>query len=191
MYKICKTEESVARQKLFEKGLMELMLVSRFEDISVSSLCKYVDVPRNSFYRYFSTKEDTLLALIDHTLMEASDNAISKWRGGAYLELADIENFFVFWQKKQSFLDAVVKNDRSWLLVERSVHMHEQKQAHTNILFDPENFAKEQIPYILTYSMVSILLRWHNSGYPSTPEKMAKVTYNLFSSNVVMKDVLI
>ncbi len=189
MYKLCKTEESIARQKLFEKGLMELMQVSRFEDISVSSLCKHVGVPRNSFYRYYSTKEDTLLALIDHTLMESSDNTISKWRGGVYLELEDIVNFFVFWKQKRSFLNAIIKNDRSWLLIERSTHMHEQKQ--TNAVFDADNFAKEQIPYILTYGLISSLLRWHDYGYPSSPEEMAKVTYNLFSSNIVMKDVLI
>ena len=57
MYKLCKTEESTARQRLIENGLMELMRQSGFEAISVSNLCKHVGVPRNSFYRYFTTKE--------------------------------------------------------------------------------------------------------------------------------------
>lgn len=36
---------------------MALMQQARFEEISVSSLCNHVGIPRNSFYRYFSTKD--------------------------------------------------------------------------------------------------------------------------------------
>ena len=192
MYKLCKTEESTARQKELENGLMELMLEVPFEEISVSSLCKFAGIPRNTFYRYFSSREDALIGLIDHTLMDASDNSIANWSGNAHLELDDLEHFFVYWQQKQRFLDAIVKNDRSWLLIERAIRMHEQKQAQTTAAFDAANFAKEQIPYIMTYGMVSILLRWHRCGYPAPPEEMAKVAFQMFaSSSIAMKDVLL
>ena len=191
MYKLCKTEESTARQKLIENGLMELMRQSRFETISVSSLCNYVGVPRNSFYRYFNTKEDTLLALIDHTVLEANEYSIRVWSGGEEMELADLEAFFGYWQGKRDFLDAIVKNDRSWLLIERSISFLEQKRMNTKESILSEAFAKEQRHYIVTYGMMSILLLWHRSGYQATLEEMAKVAYDLFSSsNIIMQDVL-
>lgn len=191
MYKLCKTEESTARQRLIENGLMELMRETRFETISVSSLCKYVCIPRNSFYRYFSTKEDTLLALIDHTVQEANAHSIRAWNGGEEMELADLEAFFGYWQGKRDFLDAIVKNDRSWLLIERSISFLEQRQASAKDSILSEAFAKEQRHYIVTYGMMSILLRWHRSGYQASRKEMAKVAYDLFSSsNIIMQDVL-
>lgn len=192
MYKLCKTAESTARQKLLEHGLMQLMQKQRFEDISVSSLCSYVGIPRNTFYRYFPSKEDALLALIDHTLMDVNENAIANWNGNTQIEFSDLEAFFVYCLSKKDFLNAIVKNDRSWLLIERAIHLHEKKQAHTNARIEPENFAEEQARYTMVYGMVSILLRWHRFGYPATPQEMARMAYSLFSSSsIIMPDVLL
>jgi len=69
MYKLCKTEQSAARQRELEQGLLEIMANKRFDDISVSDLCEKIGIPRKSFYRYFSGKDGALYALIDHTLM--------------------------------------------------------------------------------------------------------------------------
>ena len=70
MYKLCKTEQSAARQRQLEQGLLQVMSTSRYEDINVSGLCQKMGIPRKSFYRYFSSKDGALHALIDHTLME-------------------------------------------------------------------------------------------------------------------------
>ena len=70
MYKLCKTEQSAARQRQLEQGLLQAMQTQRYEDISISDLCDRMGIPRKSFYRYFSGKEGALAALIDHTLME-------------------------------------------------------------------------------------------------------------------------
>ena len=69
MYKLCKTEQSATRQKMLELGLLNCMLTRHYEEISVSDLCTAMDIPRKSFYRYFSGKDGALHALIDHTLM--------------------------------------------------------------------------------------------------------------------------
>ena len=70
MYKLCKTEQSAARQRQLEQGLLQIMQTQQYEDISISDLCDRLGIPRKSFYRYFSSKDGALMALIDHTLME-------------------------------------------------------------------------------------------------------------------------
>ena len=70
MYKLCKTEQSAARQRELEEGLLNIMLSRHYDEISVSELCDQLNVPRKSFYRYFSGKDGALHALIDHTLLE-------------------------------------------------------------------------------------------------------------------------
>ena len=39
MYKLCKTEQSAARQRQLEQGLLAAMQMIRYEDINVSVLC--------------------------------------------------------------------------------------------------------------------------------------------------------
>ena len=69
MYKLCKTEQSAQRQRQLEDGLLQVMSTVHYDEISVSDLCDRMNVPRKSFYRYFSGKDGALQALIDHTLM--------------------------------------------------------------------------------------------------------------------------
>ena len=77
MYKQCKTEQSARRQRQLELGLMQAMLTKRYEDLSVSDLCDQMEVPRKSFYRYFSSKDGCLYALLDHTMMEFFESGVS------------------------------------------------------------------------------------------------------------------
>ena len=70
MYKICKTEQSSQRQRQIEQGLFQLMRIMRYEDISISDLCEKLQIPRKTFYRYFSGKDGALYALIDHILID-------------------------------------------------------------------------------------------------------------------------
>ena len=70
MYKLCKTEQSAQRQRQLEEGLLAAMKTKRYEEITISDLCEQMDIPRKSFYRYFSSKDGALHALIDHTLLD-------------------------------------------------------------------------------------------------------------------------
>ena len=78
MYKLCKTEQSAARQRRLEQGLLQAMQTQQYEDISISDLCDQMGVPRKSFYRYFSGKDGALHALIDHTMISYESFSISQ-----------------------------------------------------------------------------------------------------------------
>ena len=70
MYKLCKTEQSAKRQREIEMALLNLMSKKSYSEISITELCKNLGMPRKTFYRYFESKEDTLYALIEHTMNE-------------------------------------------------------------------------------------------------------------------------
>lgn len=182
MYKICKTDESVARQRSVEQTLQQLMLSKRIENISVSELCMAAGIPRNSFYRYFDSCEDALYAMIDHTLLDINEDAFLHWNGNQNLELADMEHYFETWYHKREFLDALAKNGCSWLLVDRIEALMDKGKDTTS---QQKNFAREQSWYILTYATYAIMLRWHKHGFPDTPQEMAKVTFEMFSDSCI------
>ena len=79
MYKICATQASKQRQRELEAGLMNIMLHHQYENISVSDLCENMGIPRKAFYRYFSSKEGALYALIDHSLLDFAEQAYPKF----------------------------------------------------------------------------------------------------------------
>ena len=66
MAKLCTNETTTARQRWIENGLLELMQERKFEDVTVTDLCRHLNLSRRSFYRYFDNMEDVLDCLLDH-----------------------------------------------------------------------------------------------------------------------------
>ena len=119
MYKLCKPAQSAARQRELEQGLVAIMNTIRYEDITVSDLCEKLNIPRKSFYRYFSSKDGALYSLIDHTLADFFQMPVpdKKTRGNA---VGDLDLFFAFWYDNRVFLDALQRSGLSGILVERA-----------------------------------------------------------------------
>ena len=101
MYKLCKTEQSSARQRELEQGLLRQMYHRRYEDISISDLCDHLNIPRKTFYRYFSGKDGALFSLLDHTIMEFYETGTIEGLKGT-TPLGDLERFFAFWYEKRN-----------------------------------------------------------------------------------------
>lgn len=181
MYKICKTDKSLARQRAFEYALMKELQKNSLKKISVDSLCRQTGISRNSFYRYFPTKEDALIALIDHTLMDSSEDSVANWNGGSNRELSDLENFFLFWQEKKDFLDALTANNCTMLLLERCSVLYDE----TNTSQGELSFAEEEARYTFLIGMISAMLRWYRRGFPASAVEMAVISHNLFSDSFV------
>ena len=107
MYKICHTEESSRRQRELERGLLQAMGKQPYEKITLTELCRELKVPRKTFYRYFPTKDDCLLALVDHTLSDCNDIALKGWDGSTALGEGAQLRFFRYWLDREAFLNPV------------------------------------------------------------------------------------
>ena len=71
MYLKCATEKTAKQQSCFEAALLNLMNDKDFEKISVVDICERAGITRRIFYRLFETKQDCLLAAIDHKIINA------------------------------------------------------------------------------------------------------------------------
>ncbi len=178
-YKQCRTEQSSARQRQLEEGLLGAMLNQRFEDISVSDLCDQMHVPRKSFYRYFTSKEGALHALVDHRLLEYESNP--EQYGAASGELGRIAGFYEYWRGQKPLLDALAKSGLSQVLVERAVQSQEDSLVF-RFRERPENREFREFTRIFVgCGVMSAVIRWHHEGYRQTPAEMAEMTYRLLS----------
>jgi len=173
MYKICKTEQSSARQKYLEQGLLQAMCNRQYDEISISELCERIGIPRKSFYRYFSSKDGALLALLDHTLMEFIQSGTRLARRGDARE--DLERFFVFWYERRDLLDALERSRLSGMLVERATaYALQERMMPRYLLQRPETVQSLALTFAVC-GLLSMVIQWHHQGYRENPETMAQV----------------
>ncbi len=178
MYKICHSEESSRRQRELEQGFLHALSGQAYDKITLTDLCLRLEVPRKTFDRYFPTKEDCLLSLIDHTLSDCNAVALGGWNGETALDVQALLRFFRYWKEHAVFLDAVQNNGFGSLLLDRTTgivdQMKEKKEA--------DSFAREQVEYFIAHGLMSTVLRWHHFGFPCSAEEMAEIFGNLLLS---------
>lgn len=182
MYKLCKTEQSANRQHALEAGLLAAMGAHHYDEISVSDLCDQLNVPRKSFYRYFSSKDGALQALLDHTLMEYETYPLTTAPGEARTVHKELERFFRFWVHHKPLLDALQRSNLSGLLIERAI-----SYTLTGV-FMPRRFlpqdareVQEQVTAFAICGLMSMVLNWHHNGYLQSPSHMANLAVRLVS----------
>ncbi len=184
MYKLCKTEQSALRQRQLEEGLLQAMETTRYEEITVSDLCQQMQIPRKAFYRYFTSKDGALHALIDHTLMEFEGALdVGVYTPGEKRTLnRDLERFFLFWLNRRKMLDALHRSSMSGMLIERSIGY-----ALSDVVF-PGRFlpgeSRRTQNHVVMFSvcgLMSMMLQWHESGFQESAQDLAWIATRLLT----------
>lgn len=182
MYKLCKTEQSAARQRELEQGLLNAMREMPYDEISISDLCKQIGIPRKAFYRYFSGKEGALHALIDHTLMEF-EAFTAPHAARSRRSKSDLESFFVFWQQKKPMLDALERSGLSGVLIERAISqaLSDMVGSTGRFLRQEERMEREQATMFGVCGLMSMMVQWHHKGCDTPPVQMASIAARLLT----------
>jgi AcrR family transcriptional regulator len=184
MYKLCKTEQTSMRQRRYELELLRMMKQRHYDEISVSDLCDRLQIPRKSFYRYFSGKDGALHALIDHALLELEEVFLVSAPDEDGI-LTQLQQFFSFWHQNQELLGALVQSNLSGLLIERGIShalrdyivgQDERKGAQT--------IKSEYATQFAVCGLMSIVLRWHKEGYASSVEEMAMIARDIMNNPI-------
>ena len=173
MYKLCKTEQSSQRQRQLEWGLLQLMQTKRYEEISISDLCKRMEIPRKSFYRYFSSKDGALFALLDHTMLDFYEGGLRTPNAGT--ALGDLDRFFVFWYEHRELLDALKRSGLSGILVERATALAQRERLMPDRI---KRWSVNQQGLALSFALcglMSMIIQWHHQGYLLTPSEMTRL----------------
>lgn len=171
MYKICHTEESSRRQRELEQGLLRALQMQPYQKLALTALCRQLEIPRKSFYRYFPTKDDCLLGLIDHTLADCNDVALKGWKEEALLDKDTQLRFFRYWLEHRDFLDVIATNELRYLLLDRTTVIVDRMKE----TIKADSFARDQVEYFIAQGLMTTVLRWHHFGFQSSPEEMAEV----------------
>ena len=186
MYKICRTEQSCKRQRSIEQGLLELMLRHPFEDISISDLCAHLGVPRKTFYRYFSSKEGALYALLDHTMMDfqqGEPDPLLNTPGG----LGSLDRFFLFWYERHQLLDALNRSGLNGILVERATNFALQEKMMPRYMLSWEPGFQSLAMSFAICGLMSMVIQWHNQKYLLSPQEMTRLAVTMLTRPLLSK----
>lgn len=180
MYKICRTEQSSKRQRALEQGLMELMLRRRFEDISISDLCQHLDIPRKTFYRYFSSKDGALYALLDHTMMDfqqSEPDTQERAQGG----LGSLDRFFSFWYERRQLLEALSRSGLNGILVERATNFALQEKMMPRYMLSWEPGFQRLAMSFAICGLMSMVIQWHEQNFLLSPQEMTRIAVTMLT----------
>lgn len=185
MYKLCKSEQSAARQKQLEQGLLKAMLTQPYEEISISDLCDQMGIPRKSFYRYFSNKDGALFALLDHTLMEFEQLPINFEKSKGHNAVGDLERFFMFWHDHRDLVDALMRNRLSGMLVERATsHALHERMMPAYLLKQDEKSQHLAMTFAVC-GLLAMVMQWHRDDYRESASEMANVATMMLTKPLV------
>lgn len=189
MYKLCKTEQSAARQRQLEQGLLQAMQTKRYEDISISELCDRLGVPRKSFYRYFSGKDGALAALLDHTLIEFSQSIPLSNKVRHNTAIGELERYFRFWQERKPLMDALQRSGLSGMLVVRSTNHAIQERMMPRYLQGLPVNVQELAMTFCVCGLLSMVIQWHHRGYQESVDEMAKIAAMMLTKPLITQDM--
>ncbi len=179
MYKVCRTEQSIQRQRNLEQGLLKMMLTGSYEDISISDLCDRMKIPRKAFYRYFSSKEGAVYALIDHTMMDFY--AVDDHGPDTGTPRGDLQRFFAFWYDNRFLLDALSRSGLTGVLTERALTLIRQEGLMPKSKLAGGTVRQELEFTFALCGLMSMILRWHEMGFPITAREMAETAMSMLS----------
>ena len=184
MYKNCQTEQSYRRQREMERGLLQLMLCKNYEDIAVSDLCEHLQIPRKTFYRYFSGKDGALYALIDHIMADFFQMSLSNKKAGDN-GLRDLDLFFIYWYENKELLDALQRSSLSGILVERATSFA-LREGHLPRKFKsvPPRLQGIALSFAVC-GLLAMVLGWHRQGFDIPPEDMTRLAINMLTAPLI------
>ena len=181
MYKYCATEESAQRQRQLERCLLELMLTEPYPAITISHICSRTGISRKSFYRYFSSKEGCLYALLDHAIFDGAAYYLPDHRT-CHSNRLIYERFFSYWKCNAPLLDALARNTMGQLLAERMLAYIIQEEQEFRYFFREQADESSERSVFYICGIMGLILTWHKNGFSKSVTQMAKLLSDMIDN---------
>jgi len=178
MYKQCKSEKSAQRQMHIVTCLQTMLREKRYDEISITELCRKAEVPRSVFYRYFADKDAVLWYAIDHMM-----DALLK----IMLQINDSQQNWQLTDYLAYWLVNFRENEVLWQIIESgSMHhtllgqmvRYQTKMANPLYKVDFNNEETKRTIFF-AYGIQGILDVWRALGYTQSEQEVARQLCNL------------
>lgn len=179
MYRICKTEESAARQRKLEQCLLDTMLQKPYAEISIGELAAQAGISRIAFYRYFNSKDGCLCAMLDHTMTDFPQFEVPE----EYSQCECGQHFVqlcAYWLHLKPLLNVLHENGLMRWLLDRNID-HVNREATDRIPHTPDSRFREDIVAFTAGGILIMLYHWYLRGFDRTVPEMARLLEHLMN----------
>lgn len=186
MYKACKTKQSAQRQQHIVDCLLELMQGKTIQEITVLELCQKAEVPRKSFYRYFESKEDVVLAAIDSLIM-GYDSFLGPYRSPEEPRTTrkDLEKFLMYSLHHRKTFFSLYQNSLLTPYMERMIGNLLQTQTGRRLMPSGTDDAAFRAATCFTiYGLSAAVSDWMAHGCAESVDKMAGILLQIMTEPI-------
>jgi AcrR family transcriptional regulator len=157
----------------------ELVISMPYEKITVTSLCKRVNISRAAFYDYFSSKEAILFSIVEHDLYTPSHQMMQTISTRRYKSAPQMimELIYRAIQQNSAFYLKLNKIDKGGLLIAMVTELFSALNDDVLADFDlPEDEARYSA-FFFAASDALLINKWLNNGMDVAPARLAQL-YN-------------
>lgn len=169
-------------KRLISIAFYSLLLKRRFDDITISDICKKANVSRMSFYRHYNSKEDIFVVFSDERFAEFFDDVVR--RQEPTLE-AFINSLFVYFKTYSRQILILVQSKKENILVEqfKSYCRYLFSGSHIkNFSIDKNN--SQSITFFAT-GLCYTLLHWVENGLQPDINTISKEVIKLLTKGLL------
>lgn len=175
------TAAAERRQYKIENCLLEYMQAMPYSQISITEMCRQMDISRRAFYTYFPDKDSCLYALIDRMIRGSMLN-VADLPGSGISAYDACRIYFEYWKGHGEFLQLLVKQGFSGLFRERDAQYYSSEGRFLyELLNAPEVKADMDLLDAFTDLRSGMVVRWCVRGFDASVEEIARKYYRLIS----------
>ena len=157
-----KTQSQYSKEYIVE-ALFALMKKENFTNISVADICKKAGVSRATYYRYFKTKKDVIIAFFRYNL-ERYLEAISKYDKRDYRN--NTYEFFKNFKENEEQLIILEKNNLLYYYME-CITLYFAKSYRQKF-----GDYKVELIYIYSGAVYNYSIWWLNTGFEKSIDEV-------------------
>ncbi len=161
---------SARSKRLITEALLSIMEEEPFSKISIRDIVEKAGLTRQTFYHNFDSKEAVVLHKLDELFEEyfqfLVDNRVTKLEDVIWL-------YFRFWQKNDSFIKILMKNNLVYLL---EIRYPEYFKLVQMVYLRDVSLSEHECEYAYAFvcgAIINLLVTWVRSGEIMTPKEMS------------------
>lgn len=176
------------RKQEIENNLLLFMEAIPYDRISVKDLTDNLQIARKTFYHYFHNKQACLESLIDRIILESNLALISLPENAAPQQI--YRKRLQFWVQNKAFLDAIFRNNLSFLFIERAMlYVRQEDNSIQARLSTNALTCDEDILYGYLSAQVCLILKWCREGFSRPLEEMVQISLRLAQDPLLPREM--
>ena len=171
-------------KQILSDSLLELLQSEDIHKVSIRTLCEKADINRSRFYKYYGSQYDLLKDMEEHLLIQIEE--VLSTNGQTSDNHKNMTKLLYFAEEHSELFRLLLNANIDPDFPKRLLTLPAIFQKFQEIF--PDDISQEFLyrQDFLFYGGYQVIKRWINTKERESPEKMAAILENIFSSSITI-----